>query len=54
MQRGFGRGAATFTVTTRAETDQRVHVYGTEGRISVGIPFNVPPDRPTEVRPALQ
>jgi len=45
----FGRGVAAFTVTTRAETDQRVHVYGTEGRISVGIPFNIPPDRPTEV-----
>jgi predicted dehydrogenase len=24
-------------------------VYGTEGRISIGIPFNIPPDRPTEV-----
>jgi predicted dehydrogenase len=45
----FGRGVAAFTVTTRAETDQRVHVYGTQGRISVGIPFNIPPDRPTEV-----
>jgi predicted dehydrogenase len=45
----FGGGTAAFTVTTRAETDQRVHVYGTEGRISVGIPFNIPPDRPTEV-----
>jgi predicted dehydrogenase len=45
----FGRGVAGFTVTTRAEADQRVHVYGTEGRISVGIPFNIPPDRPTEV-----
>jgi predicted dehydrogenase len=45
----FGRGVAAFTVSTRAESDQRVHVSGTEGRISVGIPFNVPPDRPTEV-----
>ena len=23
------------------------HVYGTEGRISIAIPFNIPPDRPT-------
>ena len=46
---GFGHGVATFTVSTRAETDQRVHIYGTEGRISVGIPFNVPPDRPTQI-----
>ena len=45
----FGGGVATFTCSTRAEDDQRVHVYGTEGRISVGIPFNIPPDRPTQV-----
>ena len=45
----FDQGVAAFTVTTRAETDQRVHVYGTEARISIGIPFNIPPDRPTEV-----
>jgi predicted dehydrogenase len=42
-------GIATFTCSTRAEDDQRVHIYGTEGRISIGIPFNIPPDRPTEV-----
>ena len=45
----FEGGVATFTCSTRAEDDQRVHVYGTEGRISVGIPFNIPPDRPTDV-----
>jgi predicted dehydrogenase len=45
----FETGVATFTCSTRAETDQRVHVYGTEGRISIGIPFNIPPDRPTHV-----
>ena len=44
-----GGGTATFTCSTRSETDQRVHVYGTDGRISVGIPFNIPPDRPTQV-----
>jgi predicted dehydrogenase len=42
-------GVATFTCSTRAEDDQRVHVYGSEGRISIGIPFNIPPDRPTQV-----
>jgi predicted dehydrogenase len=42
-------GVATFTCSTRAEPDQRVHIVGTEGRISIGIPFNIPPDRPTEV-----
>jgi predicted dehydrogenase len=45
----FETGVATFTCSTRTETDQRVHVYGTAGRVSVGIPFNIPPDRPTEV-----
>ena len=45
----FDDGIATFTCSTRAEDDQRVHIYGTSGRISIGIPFNIPPDRPTEV-----
>jgi predicted dehydrogenase len=44
-----GGGLASFTCSTRTETDQRVHVYGTTGRISIGIPFNIPPDRATEV-----
>jgi predicted dehydrogenase len=45
----FAEGIATFTCATRAEPDQRVDVYGTEGRISIEIPFNIPPDRPTRV-----
>ena len=45
----FDGGIATFTCSTRAEDDQRVHIYGTEGRISIGIPFNIPPDRPSHV-----
>jgi predicted dehydrogenase len=45
----FDGGVSTFTVSTRTETDQRVHIYGTRGRISVAIPFNIPPDRPTQV-----
>ena len=44
-----GGGVATFTCATRAEDDQRVHIYGTDGRISIDIPFNIPPDRPTRV-----
>jgi predicted dehydrogenase len=46
----FDQGVATFTCSTRAEDDQRVHVYGTSGRLEVGIPFNIPPDRPTHIR----
>jgi predicted dehydrogenase len=45
----FGTGVGAFTCSTRAEPDQRVHVYGTAGRVSIGIPFNIPPDRPTHV-----
>jgi predicted dehydrogenase len=45
----FEAGVATFTCSTRTEPDQRVHIYGTEGRISIDIPFNIPPDRPTSL-----
>ena len=45
----FASGVATFTCSTRMEDDQRVDVYGTGGRISIDIPFNIPPDRPTHV-----
>ncbi len=44
-----GGGSASFTCSTRSEPDQRVHLYGTDGHISIGIPFNIPPDRPTHV-----
>ena len=46
----FPAGTATFTCATQVEPDQRVHIYGTEGRIDVDIPFNIPPDRPSRVR----
>jgi predicted dehydrogenase len=45
----FGAGLAAFTCSTRTEDDQRVDVYGTSGRISIQIPFNIPADRPTRV-----
>ena len=45
----FDAGVATFTCATRAESDQRVDIYGTGGRISIEIPFNIPPDRPTRI-----
>ena len=45
----FPTGVSTFTCSIRSEPDQRVHVYGTRGRISVEIPFNIPPDLPTRV-----
>jgi predicted dehydrogenase len=45
----FEGGIATFTCSTRSESDQRVDIYGTTGRISIQIPFNIPPDRPTRL-----
>lgn len=45
----FGKGTATFVCSTRMEPDQRVDIYGTRGRLTVEIPFNIPPDRPTRV-----
>jgi predicted dehydrogenase len=45
----FETGVATFTCSTRVEDDQRVDIYGTQSRIRIGIPFNIPPDRPTQV-----
>jgi predicted dehydrogenase len=44
-----GGGIATFGCSTRAEPDQRVDIHGTRGRISIPIPFNIPPDRPTNI-----
>jgi predicted dehydrogenase len=45
----FGERQATFTCSTQAEPDQRVHIVGTEGRLLVEIPFNIPPDRTTRL-----
>jgi predicted dehydrogenase len=45
----FGDRQASFTCSTWIEPDQRVHLVGTEGRLSVEIPFNIPPDRPTRL-----
>ena len=45
----FGERHATFTCSTQLEPDQRVHVFGTQGRLLVEIPFNIPRDRPTRL-----
>jgi predicted dehydrogenase len=47
---GFEGGTATFTCSTRSEPDQRVSIHGTEGRITIDIPFNIPPTLPTRIR----
>jgi predicted dehydrogenase len=45
-----GGGQASFTCSTRAEPDQRVHIVGSAGRIEIEIPFNIPPARETRIR----
>lgn len=42
----FEQGTATFTVGTQLAPYQRVHIFGSTGRIEIEIPFNAPPDRP--------
>ena len=44
-----GGGQSSFTCSTRAEPYQRVHIFGSEGRIEIEIPFNIPPDLDTQV-----
>jgi predicted dehydrogenase len=43
----FGSGTSTFTCSTQLVRYQRVNILGTEGRVEIEIPFNVPPDRPS-------
>jgi predicted dehydrogenase len=45
----FESGVATFTCSTRAEPDQHVHIVGDDGRITIDIPFNIPPTLPTRI-----
>ncbi len=46
----FPGGIATFATSTRTETDQQVVAHGSDGLLSISIPFNIPLDRPVEVR----
>src|SRR5579863_8930339 len=39
----------TFAVGTQTSAHQRVTIVGDQGRIEIMIPFNAPPDRPTEI-----
>ena len=40
---------STFTLATQMSAHQRVTIVGEAGRIEIMIPFNAPPDRPTEI-----
>jgi len=45
----FTSGQATFTCSTQLAAYQRMHFFGTRGRIEVLIPFNAPPDQPMRI-----
>lgn len=46
----FGAGRQlTFTVSTQLVPSQRIHAYGTRGRIDIEIPFNAPADKTTRI-----
>jgi predicted dehydrogenase len=45
----FGGAHLTFTCSTQAVPYQRVHAFGSKGRIEIEIPFNAPADRPCHI-----
>ena len=45
----FQGGQAIFTCSTQLVPFQRVHFFGTDGRIEIEIPFNAPKDLPTRI-----
>jgi predicted dehydrogenase len=45
----FGDGHSAGTCSTQMTAYQRIHIFGTRGRIEVEIPFNAPPDRPCRI-----
>jgi predicted dehydrogenase len=45
----FPGGQSIFTCSTQMVAYQRIHFFGTKGRIEIEIPFNAPPDRPTRL-----
>jgi len=45
----FPSGQATFSCAGQLVPYQRMHIYGTQGRIEIEIPFNPPHDRSTRI-----
>ena len=45
----FGTGQSIMTCSTQLVPYQRMHFFGTKGRVEIEIPFNAPNDRPTRV-----
>jgi predicted dehydrogenase len=49
MMLDYGSGHAVGTCSTQMTPYQRIHIFGTTGRIDIMIPFNAPPDRPCQM-----
>ena len=45
----FPSGQSIFTCSTQLVPYQRMHFFGTKGRIEIEIPFNAPKDRPCRI-----
>ena len=45
----FPLGQSIFTCSTQLVPYQRIHIFGTKGRIEIEIPFNAPTDRPCRI-----
>ena len=45
----FSPGQAVFTCSTQLAPFQRMQILGTQGRIEIEIPYNIPPDRPSRI-----
>lgn len=45
----FPSGQSVFTCSTQLVAYQRIHIFGTQGRIEIEIPFNAPPDKPCRI-----
>lgn len=45
----FSGKVSTFTCSTQIADYQRVNIFGTIGRIEILIPFNAPPNTPTQI-----
>ena len=45
----FSPGQAVFTCSTQLVPFQRMQIFGTQGRIEIEIPYNIPPDRPSRI-----
>ncbi len=45
----FENGTSTFTCATQMFRQQHVDIIGENGRIEIPIPFNAPPDAPTQI-----